>query len=79
MPEKLRRELQNHISEVLANLTFENQSALQKARSFISYMPANKTEDDTQYVVKTFVDISDALAEEIGDNEQLAQWRVRLF
>lgn len=78
-PEILRRELQGQVSEVLANLTFENQDTLKKARKFISYMPASKTEDDTQYVVKTFVDISDALAEEIGDNEQLAQWRVRLF
>lgn len=75
----LRRELQGHLSDVLANLTFENQNALQKARSFISYMPANKTKDDTAYVVKEFVEISDELAEEIGDNEQYAQWRVRLF
>jgi len=78
-PEILRRELQGHVSDVLANLIFENQDALQKARRFISYMPTNKTDDDTKYVVDEFVEISDQLAEEIGDNEQLAQWRVRLF
>lgn len=78
-PEILRRELQGHISDVLANLTFDNQDTLKKARRFISYMPDKKGEDDTKYVVTTFVELSDALAEEIGNNEQLAQWRVRLF
>jgi len=78
-PEILRRELQGHVSDILANLTFENQDALQKARRFISYMPASKTDDDTKYVVDEFVEISNQLAEEIDDNEQLAQWRVRLF
>jgi len=42
-------------------------------------MPNNRTEDDTKYVVDTFVELSDALAAEIGNNEQLAQWRVRLL
>jgi hypothetical protein len=42
-------------------------------------MPDKKGEDDTKYVVDTFVELSDALAEEIGNNDQLAQWRVRLF
>lgn len=78
-PEILRRELQGHISDVLANLIFENQDTLKQARRFISYMPNNRSEDDTKYVVDTFVELSDAMAEEIGDNEQLAQWRVRLF
>jgi hypothetical protein len=78
-PEILRRELQGHISDVLANLIFENQDTLKRARRFISYMPDKKGEDDTKYVVDTFVELSDALAEEIGNNDQLAQWRVRLF
>jgi len=78
-PEILRRELQGHISDVLANLTFDNQDTLKRARRFISYMPNNRTEDDTKYVVDTFVELSDALAAEIGNNEQLAQWRVRLL
>lgn len=78
-PEILRKELQAHISEVLDCLIFENQVTLRKARKFIAYVPKTKDKDDTKYVVETFVEISDAMAEEIGNNEQLSQWRVRLF
>lgn len=78
-PEILRRELQGHIADVLATETFENQDTLNRARQFISYMPSTKAEDDTEYVVKTFQELTDALALEVDDNEQLAQWRVRLF
>ena len=78
-PEILRRELQGHISDVLANATFENEDTLKRARSFISYMPNNRGEDDTKYVVETFHQLTDDLALEFEDCEQLAQWRVRLF
>ena len=78
-PEILRRELQGHISDILANNTFEYQDALKEARKFISYMPSNRSEDDTKYVVETFQYITDDLALEFEDCERLAQWRVRLF
>lgn len=78
-PEKLRGELQAHTMDVLMNLIFESEDLLKKIGEFVKYKPAKKSEDDTKYVVDTFVELSDAMAEEIGDNEQLAQWRVRLF
>lgn len=78
-PLKLRGVLQAHIMDVLMNLIFEDKDLLKRVGEFVRYKPKDKTTDDTKYVVDTFVELSDALAEEIDDNEQLAQWRVRLF
>jgi hypothetical protein len=77
-PENLRRQLQGHVSDILAELSFTNQETLKQARRFVSYAPKHRDNDDTKYVADTFCEIVDALAREIDNPRILAQWRVEI-